>query len=68
MIEMCCLLGFKVSGDLVVQPFSSPLDTNPSNVIVTKLQRIQDDLLKKVDQELYEYLTKLDIAPQIYGM
>lgn len=62
------MLVSKMSGDLVVQPFSSPLDTNPSNVIVTKLQRIQDDLLKRVDQELYDHLTKMDIAPQIYGM
>ena len=50
------------------QPFSRPQDLNPSNVIVTKLTRIQDYLLKKADHELHMHLERLEIAPQIYGM
>ena len=50
------------------QPFAKPQDLNPSNVIVTKLTRVQDYLLKKADQELQFHLDRLEIAPQIYGM
>lgn len=50
------------------QPFSRPQDLNPSNVIVTKLTRIQDYLLKKADHELHMHLERLEIAPQIYGI
>ena len=39
-----------------------------SNVIVTKLNYIEDHLLKRSDAQLYELLHKMDIAPQIYGM
>ncbi|XP_071104009.1 TBC1 domain family member 5-like isoform X6 [Haliotis cracherodii] len=53
---------------MVAQPFSRPQDLNPSNVIVTKLTRIQDYLLKKFDAELHLHLERLDIAPQIYGI
>ncbi|KAK3585053.1 hypothetical protein CHS0354_009904 [Potamilus streckersoni] len=50
------------------QPFARPQDLNPSNVIVSKLTRIQDYLLKKTDIELHQHLERLDIAPQIYGI
>ncbi|KAL3836821.1 hypothetical protein ACJMK2_022234 [Sinanodonta woodiana] len=50
------------------QPFAKPQDLNPSNVIVSKLTRIQDYLLKKTDLELHQHLERLDIAPQIYGI
>ncbi|XP_052813221.1 TBC1 domain family member 5-like isoform X1 [Mya arenaria] len=50
------------------QPFARPQDLNPSNVIVTKLTRIQDYLLKKVDHELHGHLERQEIAPQIYGI
>ncbi len=50
------------------QPFARPQDMNPSNVIVTKLTRIQDYLLKKWDSDLHTHLEKMDIPPQIYGM
>lgn len=49
-------------------PFARPQDMNPSNVIVNKLTRIQDYLLKKYDPELHMYLEKMEIPPQIYGM
>ncbi|KAL4228737.1 TBC1 domain [Mactra antiquata] len=52
----------------VNQPFARPQDMNPSNVIVTKLTRIQDYLLKKADHELHFHLEKHEIAPQIYGI
>ncbi|XP_041347301.1 LOW QUALITY PROTEIN: TBC1 domain family member 5-like [Gigantopelta aegis] len=50
------------------QPFSRPQDLNPSNVIVAKLTRIQDYILKKFDPELHQHLERLDIAPQVYGI
>ncbi|XP_052252707.1 TBC1 domain family member 5-like isoform X2 [Dreissena polymorpha] len=50
------------------QPFAKPQDLNPSNVIVTKLTRIQDYLLKKADHELHVHLERQEIAPQIYGI
>ncbi|WAR10543.1 TBCD5-like protein [Mya arenaria] len=50
------------------RPFARPQDLNPSNVIVTKLTRIQDYLLKKVDHELHGHLERQEIAPQIYGI
>lgn len=59
---------FQVNSMLSVQPFSRFQDLPSSNVIVTKLTRIQDYLLKRFDNELYEFLLRMDIAPQIYGM
>jgi len=53
---------------LHAQPFTKPPEINPSNVIVTKLTRIQEYLLKRFDAQLHERLQSLDIAPQIYGM
>ncbi|XP_025080541.1 TBC1 domain family member 5-like isoform X5 [Pomacea canaliculata] len=50
------------------QPFARPQDLIPSSVIVTKLTRIQDYLLKKADLELHAHLEQLEIAPQIYGI
>ncbi|XP_014672067.1 PREDICTED: TBC1 domain family member 5-like isoform X2 [Priapulus caudatus] len=43
-------------------------DTNPSNVLVNKLNRVQDKLLKKHDYDLYQHLEKMEIPPQIYGI
>lgn len=60
--------GFQGNSMLNVQPFSRFQDLPSSNVIVTKLTRIQDYLLKRFDNELYEFLLRMDIAPQIYGM
>ena len=57
-----------MSTDLTAQPFTPTPDVHPSNVIVSKLIHIQDDLLRKEDQDLYDHLLKMDIAPQIYGM
>lgn len=62
------LVWIQVSTDLSAQPFTQTQDVHPSNVIVSKLVHIQDNLLKKVDYELYDHLMKMDIAPQIYGM
>ena len=53
---------------LHAQPFTKPPEIHPSNVIVTKLTRIQEYLLKRFDPQLHERLQSLDIAPQIYGM
>lgn len=49
-------------------PFARPQDTGPSVAIVTKVNRIQDLLVKKHDVELHMHLNRLEIAPQIYGM
>lgn len=49
-------------------PFARPQDSGPSVAIVTKVNRIQDHLVKKHDIELYMHLNRLEIAPQIYGM
>lgn len=49
-------------------PFARPQDSGPSVAIVTKVNRIQDLLLKKNDVELHMHLNRLEIAPQIYGM
>lgn len=51
-----------------IRPFARPQDLNPTNVIIFKLTRIQDQLLKRHDRDLYLYLEKLEIAPQIYGI
>ncbi|XP_076456116.1 TBC1 domain family member 5-like isoform X2 [Babylonia areolata] len=50
------------------QPFTRSQELIPSSVIVTKLTRIQDYLLKKNDLELHAHLENLEIAPQIYGI
>ncbi|XP_078394657.1 TBC1 domain family member 5 isoform X2 [Cetorhinus maximus] len=49
-------------------PFARPQDMGPSLAIVSKVNRIQDQLLKKFDTELYMHLNRLEIAPQIYGI
>ncbi|XP_070175204.1 TBC1 domain family member 5-like isoform X2 [Littorina saxatilis] len=49
-------------------PFTRTQDQMPSSVIVTKLTRIQDYLLKKHDMDLHAHLENLEIAPQIYGI
>ncbi|XP_074051835.1 TBC1 domain family member 5 [Macrotis lagotis] len=49
-------------------PFARPQDFGPSIAIVTKVNHIQDHLLKKQDIELYMHLNRLEIAPQIYGL
>lgn len=49
-------------------PFARPQDSGPSVAIVTKVNRIQDQLVKKHDVELHMHLNRLEIAPQIYGM
>lgn len=49
-------------------PFSRPQDSGPSVAIVTKVNRIQDQLVKKHDIELHMHVNRLEIAPQIYGM
>ncbi|XP_075900007.1 TBC1 domain family member 5 [Nelusetta ayraudi] len=49
-------------------PFSRPQDAGPSVAIVTKVNRVQDQLVKKHDVELHMHLNRLEIAPQIYGI
>lgn len=49
-------------------PFARPQDSGPSVAIVTKVNRIQDQMVKKHDVELHMHLNRLEIAPQIYGM
>ncbi|XP_068944553.1 TBC1 domain family member 5 isoform X4 [Petaurus breviceps papuanus] len=49
-------------------PFARPQDLGPSIAVVTKVNQIQDHLLKKQDIELYMHLNRLEIAPQIYGL
>ncbi|XP_008419897.1 TBC1 domain family member 5 isoform X3 [Poecilia reticulata] len=49
-------------------PFARPQDAGPSVAVVTKVNRIQDLLVKKHDIELHMHLNRLEIAPQIYGI
>uniref|UniRef100_A0A8C4QIJ7 TBC1 domain family member 5 n=1 Tax=Eptatretus burgeri TaxID=7764 RepID=A0A8C4QIJ7_EPTBU len=49
-------------------PFARPQDSSPPIAIVTKLNRINDTILKKHDPELHVHLGRLEIAPQIYGI
>ncbi|XP_034096617.1 TBC1 domain family member 5 isoform X3 [Gymnodraco acuticeps] len=49
-------------------PFARPQDAGPSVAIVTKVNRIQDQLVKKHDVELHMHVNRLEIAPQIYGI
>lgn len=49
-------------------PFARPQDSGPSVAIVSKVNRIQDQLVKKHDIELHMHLNRLEIAPQIYGI
>ncbi|XP_063308379.1 TBC1 domain family member 5 [Pelobates fuscus] len=53
---------------LSTMPFARPQDIGPSIAIVSKVNFIQDQLLKKHDIELYMHLNRLEIAPQIYGL
>ena len=59
---------FQNNNIMTAQPFARPQDMNPSNVITTKLARIQDYILKRYDLELHAHLENFEIAPQIYGM
>uniref|UniRef100_T1JG27 Rab-GAP TBC domain-containing protein n=1 Tax=Strigamia maritima TaxID=126957 RepID=T1JG27_STRMM len=56
------------SNSMSVRLFARPQDMNPTNVIIFKLSRIYDHLLKRHDSQLYHHLEKLEIAPQIYGI
>ncbi|XP_061598696.1 TBC1 domain family member 5 isoform X2 [Cololabis saira] len=49
-------------------PFARPQDSGPSVAIVTKVNRVQDQVVKKHDVELHMHLNRLEIAPQIYGI
>nr|XP_006823900.1 PREDICTED: TBC1 domain family member 5-like isoform X1 [Saccoglossus kowalevskii]XP_006823901.1 PREDICTED: TBC1 domain family member 5-like isoform X2 [Saccoglossus kowalevskii] len=49
-------------------PFTDPSEFSPSSPVVTKLTKIQDRVLQKYDYELYLHLSRLEIAPQIYGI
>ncbi|XP_041931630.1 TBC1 domain family member 5 isoform X3 [Alosa sapidissima] len=49
-------------------PFARPQDAGPSVAVVTKVNRIQEQLVKKHDIELHMHLNRLEIAPQIYGI
>ncbi|XP_027624983.1 TBC1 domain family member 5 isoform X3 [Tupaia chinensis] len=49
-------------------PFARPQDLGPTIAVVTKVNQIQDHLLRKHDVELYMHLNRLEIAPQIYGL
>ncbi|XP_035657482.1 TBC1 domain family member 5-like [Branchiostoma floridae] len=55
--------------DIAMQvPFSNPEDSAPSPAIVTKLTRVQDQILKKHDHTLHAHLRRLQIPPQVYGI
>ena len=51
-----------------LKPFEKPPEPRPSNVIVNKLTRIQDYVLKRYDEDLHAHLEQMEIQPQIYGM
>ena len=45
---------------IILQSSSSP--------VVQKCKRIQQELLRRSDPELYEYLTEMDMEPQLYAL
>eukprot|EP00035_Acanthoeca_spectabilis_P022951 m.446815 g.446815 ORF g.446815 m.446815 type:complete len:686 (-) comp19427_c0_seq1:233-2290(-) len=50
-------------------PFASPsVDAGAKSIVMVRLERIHDRILKGFDSELYHRLQVLDIPPQIYGL
>ncbi|XP_076338434.1 TBC1 domain family member 5 isoform X2 [Tachypleus tridentatus] len=49
-------------------PFSQPPESGPCSTLGVKLTKIHEQLLRHQDPELYCHLTKLEIAPQIFGI
>lgn len=49
-------------------PFADNEEPAPNSAILKKLDRIHKVLLKKYDNELFNRLQLLDIAPSIYGL
>ncbi|XP_022244255.1 TBC1 domain family member 5-like isoform X2 [Limulus polyphemus] len=49
-------------------PFSQPPESGPCSTLGVKLTKIHEQLLRRQDPELYCHLTKLEIAPQIFGI
>lgn len=49
-------------------PFTRPQNLKPTITIITKINQIQNHLLKKHNIKLYIHLNKLKITPQIYKL
>lgn len=54
----------QVTGD----PFTTPASHMHRSVLGVKLQMINEQIVKRNDPKLYEHMTNLEIAPQVYGM
>eukprot|EP00041_Stephanoeca_diplocostata_P018258 m.380805 g.380805 ORF g.380805 m.380805 type:complete len:648 (-) comp20962_c0_seq2:249-2192(-) len=57
----------RLTDDAIAFQKASALDDTTS-IIMLRLNRIHNSLLKRYDTELYHRLKLLDIAPQIYGL
>eukprot|EP01135_Chromosphaera_perkinsii_P003704 Nk52_evm22s252 gene=Nk52_evmTU22s252 len=44
------------------------LPDEPVNALVSRLRHIQNVLLKKADQQLFNHLQKMNVEPQLYGL
>eukprot|EP00123_Amoebidium_parasiticum_P009269 comp19375_c0_seq1/m.22335 comp19375_c0_seq1/g.22335 ORF comp19375_c0_seq1/g.22335 comp19375_c0_seq1/m.22335 type:complete len:632 (-) comp19375_c0_seq1:725-2620(-) len=53
---------------LIDAPFMDLRPPPPNNAVVRKVTRIQNELLKRADPELYKNLARHEITPQTYGM
>ncbi|XP_077993105.1 TBC1 domain family member 5-like isoform X2 [Glandiceps talaboti] len=49
-------------------PFATPDLFNPTSPVVNKLTKIQEHVLKRFDYDLHLHLSRLEIAPQVYGI
>lgn len=55
--------------DLEAEPFADPYaDNSVSSPVVQKCKRIQQELLRRADPQLFQYLTDLSIEPQLYAL
>lgn len=51
-----------------MEPFSNDIDFNCYSKIGIKLKMINEQILRRTDEQLYHHLKDLHIAPQIYGI
>jgi len=56
--------------DFEATPFADPhaVDNSTTSPVVLKCKRIQQELLRRADPQLFQYLTDMTIEPQIYAL
>ncbi|XP_023222366.1 TBC1 domain family member 5-like [Centruroides sculpturatus] len=58
----------KYTDQFVLAPFSRPRETGPTSILGVKLTKINEQILRRHDLELFSHLETLEITPQIYGI